>query len=49
MEARLKLDLNALAVESFEAANPHQPSKEPENVNVLTCMQTDCGRYRCCA
>ncbi len=48
MEAKLKLDLNALAVESFEAANT-TPAKKPEDNNLLTCLQTNCGAYRCCA
>jgi hypothetical protein len=45
VEAKLKLNLDALAVESFEAANNQQPAQD----NLVTCLQTDCGPYRCCA
>lgn len=46
MEAKLKLNLDQLTVESFEAGNNESPQ---ENVNQATCLDTDCGRIRCCA
>lgn len=46
MEAKLKLNLDQLTVESFEAGNA-ELSKE--NANLATCLDTDCGRIRCCA
>lgn len=46
MRTKLQLSLDQLEVASFETQKP-QPA-EP-NVNLVTCMMTDCGRYRCCA
>jgi hypothetical protein len=46
MEAKLKLNLDQLTVESFEAGHS-EPTQE--NANLATCMDTDCGRIRCCA
>lgn len=46
MEAKLKLNLDQLTVESFEAGNG-EPTQE--NADLATCMDTDCGRIRCCA
>ena len=50
MEAKHKLDVETLAVDSFAAGKTQQAPKEPqEHVNVLTCLQTNCPPYFCCA
>ncbi|HEU4558658.1 MAG TPA: hypothetical protein VFS20_12445 [Longimicrobium sp.] len=45
MQTRLALNIDQLRVESFETAPQTMISPE----QLLTCMQTDCGRIRCCA
>ncbi|HYH79385.1 MAG TPA: hypothetical protein VEX86_06300 [Longimicrobium sp.] len=49
MHGTLKLDPENLAVESFatDAVPPVPGTADAEGLP--TCMQTDCGRYRCCA
>lgn len=44
MEAKLRLDLNALVVESFEAADTQQALMERDNAR--TC--DTCPGYQCC-
>ncbi|HEV7589169.1 MAG TPA: hypothetical protein VGO40_13725 [Longimicrobium sp.] len=44
MQRKLPLNLDQLTVVSFETAQ--QPSA-PEPAT--TCLQTDCGQFRCCA
>lgn len=48
MRTKLHLSLDQLQVASFETQKP-QPQPADANVNVLTCMNTNCGRYLCCA
>jgi hypothetical protein len=45
METKHKLSLDQLTVESFEAGN----SEPAQDANMATCLDTDCGRIRCCA
>lgn len=45
MQIKLALHLEQLAVESFETSP--QVVSAPEHLT--TCMETDCGRFRCCA
>jgi hypothetical protein len=50
-ENPMKLELEVLAVDSFETTNA-EPTPAPVNVdaeNVLTCLQTNCGKFLCCA
>jgi hypothetical protein len=50
MRTKLQLSLDQLEVASFETQKPQpQPQPADANVNVLTCMNTNCGRYLCCA
>jgi len=44
MQIKLSLNLDALAVESFEAGKVIPPAE-----NVLTCLNTNCGKILCCA
>jgi hypothetical protein len=46
MRTKLQLSLDQLQVASFETQKP-QPA-EP-NINILTCMNTNCGKILCCA
>ncbi len=46
MEAKLRLDLNALAVESFEAPNTQPAPTERENA--ASCLDTYCPPRQCC-
>ena len=55
MPSKLKLNLDHLAVDSFSTSKKEDGSA-PAPVNpvgadagALTCMQTNCGRYLCCA
>jgi hypothetical protein len=48
MHGKLQLNLDNLEVTSFETQKP-QPQPGDANVNVLTCLQTNCGKYLCCA
>lgn len=45
MQTRLALNIDQLRVESFETA----PQVTSSDEQLLTCLQTDCGRIRCCA
>jgi hypothetical protein len=48
MRARIQLDLDQLAVSSFETQPP--PPAEQANVdNIRTCLNTACPPYHCCA
>lgn len=44
MQIKLSLNLDTLAVESFETAKIIPPAE-----NVLTCLNTNCGNKLCCA
>jgi hypothetical protein len=49
MRGTLTLNVENLAVDSFETA-PAPPQPGTVGVEKLaTCLETDCGRYRCCA
>ena len=55
MPSKLKLNLDHLAVDSFSTSKTENgPAPAPVNpggadAGVVTCMQTNCGRYLCCA
>jgi hypothetical protein len=50
MHGKLTLDLEQLSVESFEATHATPPQGPiADDPAVVTCLQTDCGRFRCCA
>ena len=49
MDAKHKLNVEGLAVESFAAGNTQPPQDPKEHVNVRTCVQTACPPYVCCA
>jgi hypothetical protein len=44
MDAKLKLNLDQLAVESFAASSGDAPRDDAR-----TCMDTQCGNIQCCA
>jgi hypothetical protein len=44
MDAKLKLNLEQLTVESFAAASADEPRDEAR-----TCADTNCGNIQCCA
>ena len=44
MQIKLSLNLDTLAVESFETARIIPPAE-----NILTCLNTNCGNKLCCA
>jgi hypothetical protein len=44
MDAKLKLNLDQLTVESFAASSADDARDE-----VRTCMNTQCGNIQCCA
>lgn len=50
MESNLKLDLDELSVDSFEAT-PEQPEEgvPAEAANARTCQDTNCYPWLCCA
>lgn len=51
LEDPMKLELEVLAVDSFETTKA-EPAPAPVNVDVdngLTCLQTNCGKFLCCA
>lgn len=47
MKARLHLDLDQLAVATFETQQTPPPA--PANENIRTCLNTACPPYVCCA
>lgn len=48
MHRKLSLDLDQLAVDSFATA-PTLPKPGTVLGAAATCLQTNCGRYLCCA
>ncbi len=48
MKFKLQLSLDQLEVASFETQNS-QPQPADANVNVRTCLNTNCGNILCCA
>jgi hypothetical protein len=44
MNAKLKLELDQLTVESFAASAAEEPRDDAR-----TCMDTQCGNIQCCA
>lgn len=47
MQKKLSLNLEELGVDSFETSKPTVPTQSVEEV--LTCLQTNCGKFLCCA